>query len=179
MAIFTDMVENHVEVFMDDFSVFRDSFDNCLSHLNAVLARYEETNLVLNWENAISWFEKALFLDIRYQARDFSKSANPIYKLLEKDVKFIFNEACLKAFDELKVSPDELYTVTEKELLAVVYAFDKFRSYLVRTKMIVYTDHIVVHYLFTKKDAKPRLIQWVLLLQEFDIEILDRKGTEN
>ena len=50
------------------------------------------------------------------------------------------------------------YTVTEKELLSVVYAFDKFRSYLVGTKVIVYTDHSVIKYLIQKKDAKPRLI---------------------
>ncbi|KAK8632142.1 hypothetical protein V6N13_028919 [Hibiscus sabdariffa] len=71
------------------------------------------------------------------------------------------------------------YTTTEKELLAVIFAFDKFRSYLLRTKVTVYTDHSAIKYLLSKKDAKPRLIRWILLLQEFDVEIIDKKGTEN
>ncbi|GJT38239.1 reverse transcriptase domain-containing protein [Tanacetum coccineum] len=71
------------------------------------------------------------------------------------------------------------YTTTEKELLAVVYAFEKFRPYLVLSKSIVYTDHSALKYLFNKQDAKPRLLRWVLLLQEFDIIIRDKKGAEN
>ncbi|GJU40471.1 reverse transcriptase domain-containing protein [Tanacetum coccineum] len=71
------------------------------------------------------------------------------------------------------------YTTTEKELLAVVYAFEKFRSYLVMSKSIVYTDHSAIKYLFAKKDAKARLMRWILLLQEFDIDVRDKKGAEN
>nr|GEW54571.1 hypothetical protein [Tanacetum cinerariifolium] len=71
------------------------------------------------------------------------------------------------------------YTMTEKEMLAVVYAFEKFQPYLVLSKSIVYTDHSALKYLLNKQDAKPRLLRWVLLLQEFDITILDKKGSEN
>ncbi|GJS16926.1 reverse transcriptase domain-containing protein [Tanacetum coccineum] len=75
--------------------------------------------------------------------------------------------------------PQIHYTTTEKEMLAVVYAFEKFWPYLVLSKSIVYTDHSALKYLMNKQDAKPRLLRWVLLLQEFDITIRDKKGSEN
>nr|GEV53726.1 hypothetical protein [Tanacetum cinerariifolium] len=71
------------------------------------------------------------------------------------------------------------YTTTEKEMLAVVYAFEKFQSYLIMNKCIVHTDHSALKYLFAKKDAKARLLRWVLLLQEFDFTVIDTKGAEN
>ncbi|XP_060202413.1 uncharacterized protein LOC132630829 [Lycium barbarum] len=160
---------------------------------------------------------------------DFSKISSPICRLLEKEVKFLFDDACIKAFEGLKkrlvtaqiiIAPDWNlpfewmcdpsdnavgvvlgqrrekvfhsiyysskmldatqinYTVTEKELLAVVYAFDKFRSYLVGTHVIVYTDHAAIRYLFSKKDAKPRLdnhnhfVEYVQIRESFPDEQL-------
>ena len=69
--------------------------------------------------------------------------------------------------------------MTEQELLVAVFAFEIFRSYLLGTRVIVHTYHSALRYLMAKKNAKPRLICWVLLLQEFDFEVRDRKGTEN
>nr|GEY63052.1 reverse transcriptase domain-containing protein [Tanacetum cinerariifolium] len=70
-------------------------------------------------------------------------------------------------------------TTTEKEMLAVVYAFEKFCSYLIMNKSIVYTNHSALKYLFAKKDSKARLLRWVLLLQEFTFKVIDTKEAEN
>ena len=64
-------------------------------------------------------------------------------------------------------------------MLAIVYALEKFKSYLVGSKVIIYTDHVAIKYLLNKADSKPRLIRWILLLQEFDLVIRDKKGSEN
>ena len=69
--------------------------------------------------------------------------------------------------------------ITLKELLTVVFALGKFRSYLLGSKIIIYFDHAALRYLMTKKEAKPRLIRWILLLNEFDLEIKDKRGTKN
>ena len=71
------------------------------------------------------------------------------------------------------------YTTTEKEMLTVIFAFEKFRSYILNSKVIVYTDHAAIRYLVSKKESKPRLMRWVLMLQKFDLEIRDKKGVEN
>ncbi|KAL5580549.1 hypothetical protein UlMin_012991 [Ulmus minor] len=72
-----------------------------------------------------------------------------------------------------------MYTTAEKELLAVVFALDKFRSYLIGSPITIFTDHSALKFLFSKSDAKARLIRWILLLQEFDLTIKDKKGVEN
>jgi hypothetical protein len=75
--------------------------------------------------------------------------------------------------------PQLNYITTEKELLVVIFAIEKFRSHLVGAKVIIYIDHAALKYLLMKKDAKPCLIQWILLLQESDLEIRDKKRVEN
>ena len=67
----------------------------------------------------------------------------------------------------------------EKESLAVVYALDKFRSYLIGSDIVIFTDHSALNYLLIKQNSEARLIRWVLLLQEFNIQIKDKKGVEN
>nr|GEZ78481.1 reverse transcriptase domain-containing protein [Tanacetum cinerariifolium] len=85
----------------------------------------------------------------------------------------------LKLHNKTMTEAESNYTTTEKEMLAVVYAFDKFRSYLIMNKNIVYMDHFAFKYLFAKKDSKARLLRWVLLLQEFTFKVNDTKGAEN
>ncbi|GKA88415.1 reverse transcriptase domain-containing protein [Tanacetum coccineum] len=204
LSIFHDMIEKSVEVFMDDFSVFGSSFDNCLNNLDKMLQRCKDAHLVLNWEKCHFMVKERIVLGLKDtpvstedSLKISQKITRPLTKLLEKDTQFEFNEECHNAFKLLKekltcppviVSPNwnlpfelmcDNYTITEKELMAVVFAFDKFRSYLVLSKMIVHTDHSTLRQLFKKQDAKPCLICWILLLQEFDIEIKDKKDTEN
>ncbi|XP_048619934.1 uncharacterized protein LOC125590414 [Brassica napus] len=269
MSIFSDLIEDVVEVFMDDFSVYGSSFSACLSNLCRVLQRCEDTNLVLNWEKCHFMVKEGIVLghkisekgievdkakidvmvglpppktvkDIRsflghagfYRRfiKDFSLITRPLTRLLCKEATFSFDVECLQAFKKLKgelvsapiVQPPDWdfpfeimcdasdyavgavlgqkkdgkthviyyasqtlndaqmrYATTEKEMLAIVFAFEKFRSYLVGSKVIVYTDHAALRHLLAKKDAKPRLLRWILLLQEFDMEIKDKPGVEN
>ncbi|GJX56859.1 reverse transcriptase domain-containing protein [Tanacetum coccineum] len=196
MAIFHDMMEEIMEVFMDDFSVFRDSFSSCLSHLDKMLKRCKDTNLVINWEKYHFMVKEGIVLGhkISKSRIEVDKAkVDVIAKLphpnsvkgVQSFLGAVLGQCKTKHFQPIRYASKTMtdaqahYTTTEKELLAVVYAFEKFLPYLDLSKTIVYTDHSALKYLLAKQDAKPRLLRWILLLQEFDVIIRDKKGAEN
>ena len=80
-----------------------------------------------------------------------------------------------KTFNEAQ----ENYSTIEKKMLTVVFAYEKIRPYILGSHVIIHTNHTTITYLMEKKDVKPRLIRWVLPLKEFDLEIKDKKGSDN
>ncbi|XP_071703889.1 uncharacterized protein [Rutidosis leptorrhynchoides] len=110
--------------------------------------------------------------EIMCDVSDFAAGAVLGQRVVRKPVVIYYAS---KTFSDAQVN----YTTTEKELLAVVFALDKFRSYLWGSKVVVFSDHSALRHLLEKKESKPRLIRWILLLQEFDLEIRDKKGIEN
>ncbi|RDY00801.1 Retrovirus-related Pol polyprotein from transposon 17.6, partial [Mucuna pruriens] len=221
-SIFSDLLQDCIEVFMDDFTVYVESFDVCLENLSRVLTRSIDTNLVLNFEkchfmvtegivlghlvsnrgievdkakidiitslpNPASVQEVRSFLGhagfYRRFIKNFSKIALPFFPeypsapiLQAPNWEYPFKLMCDTSNSALgivlgqraKVSKQAHlnYTTIEKEQLAIVFALDKFHSYLISSKIV-------------KPDAKSRLIRWMLLLQEFDIEIRDKRGVDN
>ncbi|KAK1694977.1 hypothetical protein QYE76_011674 [Lolium multiflorum] len=207
--------ESIVEVFMDDFSVYGNSFDNCLRNLDKVLQRCEETNLVLNWEKCHFMVNEGIVLGHKISERgievdrakveaiekmpyprdvkgirsvlghvgfyrrfikDFSKISKPLTNLLQKDVPFVFDDDCKEAFETLKKALTTAPVVEPPDWNLPFEIMCDASDFAVVT---IHTDHAAIRYLMTKKDAKPRLIRWVLLLQEFDLHIIDRKGADN
>ncbi|CAM8892938.1 unnamed protein product [Rhodiola kirilowii] len=102
IAIFSDFIENTMEVFVDDFSVYGSSFDWCLSNLTDILRRCVYTNLVLNWEKCHFMVQEGHAGFYRRFIEDFSKIAKPLTDLLCQDAKFNFDESCFNAFHNLK-----------------------------------------------------------------------------
>ncbi|GKA98776.1 reverse transcriptase domain-containing protein [Tanacetum coccineum] len=185
--------QNDGKFFMDDFSVFGDSFSSCLANLDKMLKRCEDTKLALNWEKSHFMVKEGIVLGHKISRKGIEvdkAKVDVISKLPHPTTVKGIRSAVLGQRIEKHFRPihyasktmteaESNYTTTEKEMLAVVYAFEKFRSYLIMNKSVVYTDHSALKYLFNKKDAKARLLRWVLLLQEFDFKVIDTKGAEN
>nr|GEW35405.1 reverse transcriptase domain-containing protein [Tanacetum cinerariifolium] len=170
MAIFYDMIEKTMEVFMDDFLVFSDSFSSCLSHLDEMLQRCEDTKLVLNWEKCHFMVKEGIVLShkISKSGIEVDRAKVNVIAKLPHPTSFkgaVLGQRKTKHFQHIHYAIRTMmdaqahYTTTEKELLAVVYAFEKFRPYLVLSKTIVYTDHSALMYLLAKQDAKLRLLR--------------------
>nr|GEV88477.1 reverse transcriptase domain-containing protein [Tanacetum cinerariifolium] len=225
MAILHDMVEKTMEVFMDNFSVFRNSFQTCLSHLERMLKRCEDTNLCLNWEKCHFMVKEGIVLGHKISknridvdkakvdviaklphlttvkgirsflghagffrrklteapiliASDWDMPFELMYDASDFAIGAVLGQRQEKHFRPIHYASKTMteaesnYTTTKKEILTVVYAFEKFRSYLIMNKSIVYTDHSALKYLFAKKDSKARLLQ-------FTFKVIGTKGAEN
>ncbi|XP_049364536.1 uncharacterized protein LOC125829342 [Solanum verrucosum] len=184
LSSFADMVKDSMEVFMDDFSVIGDTLEECLTHLGKVLQRCVETNLVLNWEKCHFMVKEGIILGYKVSQKGMEvdkekievieKSPPPISvkgvhsflgecRVLQKDgIGVVLGQKRNKLFHPINYTSKTLnsaqqnYTVTEQELLALVYAFEKFQAYLQGTKVIVYIDHAALRYLIGKKNVKDR-----------------------
>nr|GEX39388.1 DNA-directed DNA polymerase [Tanacetum cinerariifolium] len=169
LAIFHDMIEKTMEVFMDDFSVFGNYFENYLSHLDKMLQRCEDTNLSLNWEKSHFMVKEGIVLGHKISKNEIEVDRAKVDVIAKLPHPTTVKGAVLGKRHEKHFKPihyasktmndaETNYTTTEKDMLAVVYAFEKFRSYLNMNKSIVHTDHSVLKYLFSKKDVKAILL---------------------
>nr|GEW70008.1 hypothetical protein [Tanacetum cinerariifolium] len=211
---------NHYYCFLDGFSVFRNYFQACLSHLEKILKRCKDTKLYLNWEKSYFMVKEGIVLSHKISkegievdkakvdviaklpypttVKDIRSFLAPILITPDWDMPFelmcdasdlaigaVLGQRQDKHFrpihyaSKTMTEAESSYTTTEKEVLAVVYAFKKFRSYLIMNKCIMYMNHSALKYLFAKKDSKAILLRWVLLLQEFTFKVIDIKGAEN
>ncbi|KAL6312672.1 hypothetical protein AAG906_025113 [Vitis piasezkii] len=195
LSISSDMVERIMEVFIDDITIYGSTFEECLVNLETILNRCIEKDLVVNREKC--HFMKCIEVDkenvelivklpspttvkgvrqffghARFYRSDFAMGA--VLGQREDGKPYVIYNAS-KTLNEAQRN----YTTTEKELLAVVFTLEKFHAYLVGSFIVVFTDHSALKYLLTKQDAKARLIRWILLLQEFILQIKEKKGVEN
>nr|GEX81328.1 DNA-directed DNA polymerase [Tanacetum cinerariifolium] len=161
-----------------------------LCNVPGTFQRCEDTNLCLNWEKSHFMVKEGIFLGHKIFKNGIEVDRAKVDIIAKLPHPTTIKGAVLGQRHEKHFKPihyasktmtdaESNYTTTEKEMLALVYAFEKFRSYLIMNKSIVHTDHSALKYLFAKKDAKAILLRWVLLLQEFDFKVLDTKGAEN
>nr|GEV94464.1 reverse transcriptase domain-containing protein [Tanacetum cinerariifolium] len=171
------------------------SFQACLSHLEKMLKRCEDTNLCLNWEKSHFMVKEGIVLghNISKEGIEVDKGKVDVITKLPHPkncqgdfaIGAVLGQRQEKHFRPIQYGSKTMteaksnYTTKEKEILVVVYAFEKFWSFLIMDKSIVYTDHSALKYLFAKKDSKERLLCWVLLHQEFTFKVIDTKRAEN
>nr|GEW56319.1 reverse transcriptase domain-containing protein [Tanacetum cinerariifolium] len=195
MAIFHDMIERTMKVFMDDFSVFGNSFSTCLTNLENMLKRCEDTKLALNWEKSHFMVKEGIvklphpttvkgirsFLGhagfYRRLIKDFSKISRPMTHLLEKNSPFIFSNEYIQAFktlkDKLTEAPILIAPNWDKPFELMCDASDFAVGAVLGQRIEKHFRPI--HY----ANAKARLLRWILLLQEFDFKVIDTRGAEN
>ena len=139
--------------------------ESCRSAFEEIKSRLVSASIMLtpDWSNEF---------EIMCDASDYAMGAI-LGQRTEKIFKAIYYAS--KTFNEAQ----ENYFTTEKEMLAMVFACEKFRPYILGSHVVIHIDHVAIKYLMANKDAKSRLIRWVLLLQEFDLEIKDKKGSDN
>ncbi|XP_057251835.1 uncharacterized protein LOC130591893 [Beta vulgaris subsp. vulgaris] len=171
MAIFSDFIENIMEChfMVNDGVVLGHFISERGIQVDRAKLRIKEALITAPIIQPPDW---SLPFEIMCDASDYAVGA-VLGQRKNKVLHAIYYAS--KTLDEAQVN----YATTEKELLAIVYALDKFRTYLIGSKVIVHTDHAALKYLLAKKEAKSRLIRWIMLLQEFDLELRDKKGVEN
>eukprot|EP00253_Pinus_taeda_P024635 PITA_24635 len=209
IGIFSDMINDSLEIFMDNFTPYRTTFEDALQNLEKVLKRCIEAHLALSTEKCHMMMNEGIvlghFVSLLGIQVDPAKiqlkhqlSIAPILRgpdwALPFHISFDASDTAIGAilgqeenslpyaiyFISKNMTPAELnYTVIEKEFLAVIYAINKFRHYITGYTTFVHTDHSAIKYLMNKSVTNARVTRWLLLLQEFDITIVDRPGKEN
>ncbi|XP_075083887.1 uncharacterized protein LOC142167806 [Nicotiana tabacum] len=207
-AIFSNMIEQFLEIFMDDFTLFGHNIyakgievDKAKIDLIAGLTPPITVKGIRSFLGNSSFYRRKAFEILKEHltnvpivvSPDWSEPFEIMCDASDIAVGAILGQKRDKIFRPIYYASRTLneaqknYATTEKELLAVVFVFVKFHSYLIGTnvtvftgtKVTVFTDHTILKYLLAKKDARPSLLRWILLLQDFDLEIKDRRGLEN